>query len=179
MNFTLVHERNISQELDKKIKDGLCLCFPDDRVVYSNTRAWHNSVPVWSLYLEENGRLILHVGVIDRSISIGDRLVRVAGIQNVFVLPEFRGKGLCDAILNEAMVKAGDFAFDYGLLFCVPEIEKVYRRCGWYKLPNAPIIRVDESGKELLLPDKNIAMYYPLAKKEIPDGEIHLQGNDW
>lgn len=179
MNITLVQERDIGPELDKKIKDSLCLCFPDDRVAFSLTRAWHNSVPAWSLYSEENKRIISHVAVIDRTICIGDELVRIAGMQNIFVLPERRGNGLCDALMKEVTNRASELGYDYGLLFCVPEIEKVYGRCGWSKLPATPVIRVDESGKEWVLPGKNIGMYYPLDKNSFPTGDIHLQGNDW
>jgi predicted N-acetyltransferase YhbS len=179
MNLTLVHERDIGPELDKKIITGLCTCFPYVQASFSVTRAWHNSVPSWSLYLEENSHIISHVGVVDRTIRIGDQLVRVAGMQNVFVLPEYRGKGLCDVLMKDAMNKAAEFTYDYGFLFCIPEIEKVYRRCGWSKLPNMSIVRVDESGQESVLSSKNIAMYYPLAKSEFPEGQIHLQGNDW
>ena len=30
-----------------------------------------------------------------------------------------------------------------------------------------------------MLPEKNIAMFFPLSKNEFPDGNINLQGNDW
>ena len=147
MNITLVNERDIGPELDKKIKDSLCLCFPDDRVAFSLSRGWHNSFPAWSLYSEESNRIISHVGVIDRNIRIGDQMVRVAGMQNIFVLPEFRGKGLCDALMKEVTKRAGELGYDYGLLFCIPVIEKVYEQCGWANLPNKRIIHVDVSGK--------------------------------
>lgn len=179
MNITLVQERDVGRGLDKKIKEGLCLCFPDDKGTFSVTRAWHNTAPSWSLYTEENNRIISHIGVVDRKIRVGDNVVRIAGIQNVFVLPEFRGKGFCDALVNAAMVKAAEYGFDYGFLFCIPEIEKVYRRCGWIKLPHTSILLTDESGKEGVLSGKNLAMFFPLKFNTFPAGDIHLQGNDW
>lgn len=179
MNITLVQEQDISHALDKKIKESLCLCFPDDQGTFSVTRAWHNSVPSWSLYSEENNRIISHIGVVDRNIRIGDKVIRVAGMQNVFVLPEFRGQGLCGVLMKEAMDKAADYGFDYGFLFCIPEIEKVYVRCGWFKLPHISVLLTDESGKESVLPSNSIAMCFPLKFNMFPAGEIHLQGNDW
>lgn len=163
----------------KNIKESLCLCFPDDQETFSVTRAWHNMVPSWSLYSEENNRIISHIGVVDRNIRVGDKVVRVAGMQNIFILPEFRGQGLFDVLMKEAMDKAADYGFDYGFLFCIPEIEKIYRQCGWFKLPHSSILLTGESGKERVLPGKNIAMYFPLKFDTFPAGGIHLQGNDW
>jgi hypothetical protein len=69
--------------------------------------------------------------------------------------------------------------YDCGFLFCVPELEKVYARCGWLLLPPEPIIRIDETGAETPIPGKNIAMWHPLRADTFPPGVIHLQGNDW
>ena len=179
MNINLVRERDVSRDLDKRIKEGLCLCFPDDKETFSVTRAWHNTAPLWILYSDYNYSIISHVGVVDRNIRVGDQVVRIAGIQNVFVLPEFRGKGFCDVLMKEAMDKAAEYGFDYGFLFCIPEIEKVYERCGWIKLPDTSILLTDESGKDGVLPGKNVAMYFPLKFDTFPSGNIHLQGNDW
>jgi len=160
MNITLVRERDVSRDLDKRIMESLCLCFPDDKETFSVTRAWHNTAPLWILYSDFNYSIISHIGVVDRNIRVGDQVVRIAGIQNVFVL-------------------AAEYGFDYGFLFCIPEIEKVYERCGWIKLPDTSILLTDESGKDGVLPGKNIAMYFPLKFSTFPAGDIHLQGNDW
>ena len=81
--------------------------------------------------------------------------------------------------MNAAMVKAAEYGFDFGLLFCIPDIEKVYERSGWIKLPHSSIIVTDESGRDGTLPGRNIAMYFPLNRQYFPVGDIHLQGNDW
>jgi len=180
MDPRIVLEAEIDAALDQAIRDGLCRCFPDDCEVFSRTRAWHGSGPAWSVVVEgDDGRVIAHVGIVDRTITAGGQPVRVAGIQNVFVVPEGRGKGLCDLVMNAAMVEAGRRGFDVGLLYCVPNLEKVYARCGWRLLPRERIIRVDENGKEIALPEKNIAMFHPLKLAVFPTGEIHLRGNDW
>jgi predicted acetyltransferase len=127
----------------------------------------------------DDDRVAAHVGIVDRGISAGGEQIRVAGIQNVFVLKNYRGQQLCDKIMDAAMKEAARRDFDAGLLYCIPELEKVYARCGWKSLPKENVIRVDENGDELALPDKNIAMFYPLKVKEFPGGTVHLQGNDW
>jgi hypothetical protein len=97
----------------------------------------------------------------------------------VFVLPDQRGKGLSDRVMVAAMKEAAAGHYDCGLLFCVPELEKVYARCGWKRLADVPVIRIDERRTEVPIPGKNIAMFYPLKVTEFPPGRIHLQGNDW
>jgi hypothetical protein len=65
------------------------------------------------------------------------------------------------------------------LLFCIPEIEKVYARAEWRTVPPVPITRITETGEAADLPPPNVAMYFPLVKNAFPPGPIHLNGNDW
>ena len=179
MGLRIVKESQISAELDETIRDGLCICFPKDRAVYSQTRDWHGSKPAWSVFIEDDDRIIAHTSIVDRTILAGCESVRVAGVENVYVLPEYRGKGFSGQVLEAAMAEAKRLDYDLGLLFCVSGIEKIYSRCGWQRLPTRPIIRIDQKGFEAPIPEGNIAMFYPLRKNEFPDGTIHLQGNDW
>ncbi len=200
MHIRIVNEEDIDARLDAEIRRGLVLCFPSDADVFATTRAWHGSAPSFSAVLEEGGTVVAHLGVVDRIIRVGTQpgacgtgvspvrakdaangpqSIRVAGLQNVCVLSEHRGRGLVDRVLDAAMAEARRRGFDDGLLFCVPELEKVYARCGWRTLPGVPVTRIDDTGREVGLPGRNIAMYYPLARESFPPGPIHLQGNDW
>lgn len=179
MEIKIVQEIEITDAIDRGVKDGLCRCFPPDIEIFSESRGWHGSMPSWSVIIEDSGRIVAHVGIIDRVIKAGNRQLRVAGIQNVFVLPEYRGQCLSDKIMDASMKEAEMLDFDAGLLYCVPTLEKVYARCGWKLLPKEDIIRIDEHGCEVAIPGKNIAMFFPLKVSEFPAGTIHLQGNDW
>lgn len=176
----IIDEVNMTKELDESIKSSLCLCFPSDIDAFSNTRAWHGSSPLYSVAInDENNVVLAHIGVVDRTISVGDTSVRVAGVQNVLVIPSERGKGHVDKVIKMAMAEAGVRNFDAGLLFCVPELEKVYARAGFIKIPDVEFTRIDENNNVLPIPGKNIAMYYPLKIKSFPKGNIFLCGNDW
>ena len=179
MILRIVNESDINKALDEQIRKGLCRCFPADFEVFSNTRAWHGSAPAWSVILEEDDRVIAYCGIVDRVIKVGDEVIHIAGIQNVFVLPDYRGNGLCDMVMNKAMEEAQSRGYECGLLFCVPRLEKVYTRCGWKLLPKEKIFRIDERGQRVQLPEKNIAMFHPLSRTVFPDGIISLEGNDW
>jgi predicted N-acetyltransferase YhbS len=175
----IIEEREMTPETDQALREALCLCFPADIETFSKTRAWHGSAPAWSVVLFDGGRVVGHVGIVERTILAGDKPLRVAGIQNVITLPECRGLGYGKLIMDESMKEAGRRNSDAGILFCVPELEKLYVKCGWILLPKEEIIRVDDDGSEIPLPEKNIAMFYPLLVKQFPSGRIHLQGNDW
>jgi GNAT superfamily N-acetyltransferase len=181
MTARIVNETEMPPALDARIREGLVACFPADAAVFCATRAWHGSAPAWSVVLEEpeSGTVTAHCGIVARTVSAGAASLHVAGIQNVFVLPSQRGRGLCDIVMRAAMDEAAARGYDCGLLFCVPELEKVYARCGWLLLPPEPVIRIDEVGNELPIPGKNIAMWHPLRAQSFPPGPIHLRGNDW
>jgi len=179
MEICIVNENEISGELDCAIKKALCICFPDDAEFFSGSRAWHGTAPAWSVIMKDNSTVAAHVGIVDRTVKTGKHLLRVAGIQNVFIQPEYRGRGLCEKLMNAAMDEALRRGFDAGLLYCVPRLEKVYAKCGWTLLPGKEIIRINEKGEHVPLPAKNITMYFPLKIKDFPDGDINLQGNDW
>ena len=175
----IIEEANIDAVLDNKIKSGLCRCFSKDKEIFSQTRTWHGSFPAFSVVLEDQDVVSAHVGIVDRVIKVANKDLRIAGIQNVFVLNDYRGKGLCDKIMATAMKEAERLGFDAGLLYCVPELKKVYVRCGWKWLSEKEIIRLNKDGEEVNLPKKNIIMFYPIKIKKFPAGTIHLQGSDW
>ena len=180
MIIKVFEENEITPALDQEIKDGLCQCFPDDAASFSISRAWHGSYPAYSVIMQDEKKIVAHVGIVKREISINDiDKLTVGGIQNVFVFSEYRGQGLVDAIMAEAMTVAAKKQFDCGFLFCVPELEKVYTRCLWNRLPDINIIRIDEAGNNVPIPGKNIAMFFPLKTIQFPPGDIYLQGNDW
>ncbi len=179
MEFKLVKEAEMTPGTDQKIRENLCKCFPDSKDVFSQTRKWHGSGPAWTVFILEDADIIAHVGIVDRIIRVGDAKFHIAGIQNVFVLPEQRGKGICEKIMEDSMKKAAISGYDFGLLFCVPKLEKVYAKTGWIKISERETVRIDENGNETGIPGKNIAMFYPIKIDKFPPGNIHLQGNDW
>lgn len=175
----IVPEEQMTPELDAAIRKGLCVCFPDCVDNFSLTRKWHGSGPAWTAVVEEGGVVIAHAGAVDRTVRVGARQVTVGGVQNVYVLPQQRASGLSNMVMKAIMDEGLRRGKDFGLLFCVPRLEKLYGRMGWITIPvDTPVTRTDE-GRDCPIPGKNIAMYFPLVQKVFPQGEIHLQGNDW
>ena len=179
LQLEIINEADITPGLDQILRDLLCHNFPQTKDCYVHTRAWNYCTPAWNVLLRDrSGRIIGHAALVDRTVRAGENDVRIIGPQNVFVIPEYRGRRLVKRILGAAMEHAGE-DYEVGLLCCRRPFEGIYERCGWWTLPNRPIVRRDENDNDVSFPDNKILMAYPLAIKEFPSGSVHLNGNDW
>ncbi len=185
VGIRVVAEGRMPDDLAGRIRKFLCFCFPEAVDTFATTRAWHGVGPTWTVWAENSrSELVAHLGVVNRVILVGEETVRVAGIQSACVHPDYRGTGLFDMLMRRYVEHARAFPFEYGLLFCIPELVKVYQRTGWRELPQVEITRLDdeepEQGlRERGLPGRNVGMFLPLARERFPSGAIHLLGNDW
>lgn len=174
----IVNESDMTPELDTAIRECLCVCFPDDAAVFSRSRAWHGTAPEYTLLYRDGGQVVGHVGVIVREVRVGAELVRVAGIQNMAIRPQGRKSGLGAALMTTAMDEAARRGVPFGILFCVPELERYYARYHWIR--RDVDVRMNFDGqRDIPIPGKNICMVKRLADRPFPEGGIHLQGADW
>jgi len=94
LKLSVVPEENVGADLDARIRDGLCACFPADAGVFSKTRVWHGSVPTWSVVLEAPDKSVVsHAEVVDRTIRVGEIQTRVAGVGACSCGPRIGGGG--------------------------------------------------------------------------------------
>ena len=174
----LVEESNLSPDLDRAIRDLLCLCFPPDVPVFSQTRYWHGTAPEYSFFRREAGLVTGHVGIVRRTIRIGSRQVTIAGVQNLAVSPDRRQTGLGALLMIRALNEARRRGIDFGLLFCVPGLARFYTSLGW-QIQNRLFFWADENGGRVPIPEKNIGMALNLGPDPFPAGDVDLQGRDW
>jgi GNAT superfamily N-acetyltransferase len=183
LNIEIFREAQITRELDEKIRDGLCFSFPQDAGFFRKTRFWNGIIPVSAVLGfsdDESRSVIAHMGIVQRRILVNRRKeLFIFGIQNVFIHPDYRGTGVLGSLMDAVSGFVRAESYDCGLLFCVPELEKVYSRFSWKKIYNSRISKVDEAGEEILISEKNIAMFYPLSLTVFPAGDINLRGYDW
>jgi len=174
----IVDEAQGSPELDRKIRELLCECFPPDVELFSQQRCWHNSTPAFSVVCRDEERIVGHVAIVDRQITCGGQPLRVAGVESLAVAPAWRRTNLSKELMSVAMDEATRRGLSHGLLFCVSGLERYYRGLGWQKLEQEVTMR-DEQGRGAPLPAKNIVMHLSLAGSVFPPGPIDLQGPDW
>jgi predicted N-acetyltransferase YhbS len=174
----VIEEHQMGAATDATIRELLCVCFPDDVSVFGKTRLWHGSAPAFSLVHEQKNRVLGHVGIVVRQIRCGSERVIVAGVQNLAVHPELRGSSLSRQLMIEAMSEAKHRGINWGLLFCLPRLEKFYSNLGWRTI-HAVAQMDDGCGGKLVIPPKNICMAICLCSIPFPGGNIDLQGADW
>ena len=175
----VITEADLDRSTDAAIKAGLIECFPADAETFAKTRAWHGSAPTYTAIVEDEGRVVAHVGVVVRTILVGAMPVTVAGVQNVFVVPSHRGTGLVDRVMTVAMDEARARRLECGLLFCLPVLTRVYERTGWKLLSARSVWATGEQQGRYLLDDKNVLMFLQITRKDFPNGPIDLNGDDW
>ncbi len=177
--FEVVNDEAVSARLDRLIRETLAACFPADEEHFSRDRSWHTR-PAWVVVaLDADGTVAAHCAMVERTVVVGGHTsVPVAGVQGFSVLPGWRGTGLSDRIMERAIEEARRRGVGAGLLFCLPELEKVYARTGWRTL-DASVSMRDDHGESAPIPGKNIAMAVTLGMASFPAGDIDLMGSDW
>ena len=178
MNCRIINESDIGEAFADTLKKCLCICYPKDVEVFSKVTYWY-SIPSYRVVVERDNNIISHIAIIDRIIGIGQKQVRVAGIQSVFVLPEYRGQNLCDKMFSMVLDESRRRNHDFSVLFCKPVLEKFYNRFGYEMLDNMQLVFLDDSGMKQILSGEEIAMWTPVCKDVFPLGNICLNGNKW
>ena len=180
VSLSIVNEEDISPQLDREIRELLVVCFPADRQYFEHQSWWH-CVPLYRvLGKNDKGTIVAQTAVVERIVIVGPALskVRVVGIQSFCVLQDYRSTRLSNKMMSVAMEEASKRGFDVGLLFCREPLEKVYGEMGWSKLDAAVYMTDDKKGKKLI-PARNITMFYARKAKQLPTGDIDLDGTDW
>ncbi|MEO7298203.1 MAG: GNAT family N-acetyltransferase [Verrucomicrobiota bacterium] len=178
LTFRCIEEVDVKPSLDLAIKNFLCVCSPEGISAFSKTRYWHGSKPTYSFLGEIDGKILAHVGVVTRQIRVGAEQIDIAGIQNLAVHPESRGRGFAQQIMTAAMDEAARREIPFGLLFCVAKLERFYNSLGWRTRVGKPTM-LDSHGNRVPIPEKNSCMFKNLRAATFPSGEIFLQGADW
>jgi len=174
----IAEESDLSPDLDQGIRDLLCLCFPPDVTVFSQSRYWHGTAPEYSFFRREAGKITGHVGIVRRTIRAGASQITIAGVQNLAVAPTRRKSGLGALLMIRALAEARRRGIAFGLLFCVPGLARFYSSLGW-KIQERAFFMTNETGARERIPDKNIGMTLTLGPEPFPPGEVDLQGRDW
>ncbi|HEB29536.1 MAG TPA: GNAT family N-acetyltransferase [Spirochaetes bacterium] len=177
-SFVLVEEKEMQDPMDRDIRALLCECYPEDAGVYSQTRSWHGSSPVFSLVCVKKSVLAGYVGIVIREVARDSELLIVAGIQNLAVLFRFRGGGVGKEMVLRAQDEAERRGLLYGMLFCTPGLESFYVSMGWSR--TAYRVTMDDlKGCLTPLPASLIPMVKVFGAGSFPPGDIYLRGPEW
>jgi len=174
MDFTIRYFRDdeIDENLDLQLRALLLECFPHEAQYFNVKRYLHENPQNRWLAFDENGVLAAHVAAHEKIIGAGEADLKVLGIAEVAVSPQFRGRGLVKAILEQvhAWGKEHDFAFS-----TLGGRSEIYSSSGYVNTTN-PVTVVNVSTGQNVTEKLTYFMVRPLNNQVWPEGEIDVRG---
>lgn len=128
------------------------------------------------LYVEEEGRVVAHVGLLEESVRAGRERVKVCGVGAVVTVPEAQGRGHARLAMRRAeQIMRDETAADFGMLYCRDELAPFYAALGW---------RLIEDESEFGQPSGSLVspfrvMVLPLRGGAWPAGRVAVEGLPW
>jgi len=165
-----IEDTEVDAGLNRKLIKILSVCF-DDQPVFKQRR-YYKEMPGCRWYIEENEQIIAHTALHEKNILLDSRLLKICGIAEVCVLPEYRGKGLVKLILKKIDQWLIDNNYKYAMLF---GDENVYSSSGYFNIDNE-IKYVDYETKETKTEIIKCAMVKKLSEEPWPAGLVDLMG---
>lgn len=142
--------------------------FGDDSMIYA--------IPEWYMLGYLRGMPITQIGILQRTITINQDPLLIAGVGFLITEPEYRGRGFATVVMKEAVSFVRDkLALPFSLLTCKPRLESFYSRMGW-RIVNEPNIFVQPTGNRSC---GGLIMVYECGGLPWPKGEIDLRGLPW
>jgi aminoglycoside 2'-N-acetyltransferase I len=159
---------DLSPEIAKLIRRATEREFGSDPLVYAE--------PGWYVlgFLEE--MLVARVGVLERTITLAKKPLRIGGVCSVVTEPEYRHRGIASTLMGEAVVFLREQRkLPFGLLTCKPRLEPLYARLGWRTVDGSTVF-IQEDGMHSC---GGLTMVFECAGRSWPEGKINLCGLPW
>lgn len=158
----------LTSELADFIRQAYDREFGDDSMTYAS--------PEWYLLGYLHGNPVTQVGVLQRTITIDNKSLLIAGVSFLITEPEYRGRGYATLIMDEAVnFVANNLGLPFGLLTCKPRLESLYSGMGWHKV-NQPNVFVQPTGNRSC---GGIIMVKGCGDRSWPEGKIDFRGLPW
>jgi GNAT superfamily N-acetyltransferase len=128
------------------------------------------------LFVDVDGRPVTHVGLLQHTISVDGRPVKVGGVGAVVTALASHGKGYAShAMRYVKTLMCEEWGVDFGLLFCRDQLVSFYERLGW-QLLKVPVEIEQPSGTTTF--PLNV-MVLPCRAEAWPEGRVNLNGLPW
>ena len=174
----IIAENDLQPDEDRQIRELLCLCFPDWSDVFRQHRAWHNTPPIYSVIVREQGQVIGHIAAVIRTITTTWNFrYSVVSIQGVCIAPDKRHAGLASRLLQDALQEATRRGFLFAILYCKEFLVPYYLSQGW-KLADDSIVMWNNRDLPIFM-RSNCPMYYELGNVPFPEGPLDVHSPSW
>jgi GNAT superfamily N-acetyltransferase len=128
------------------------------------------------LYVEEDGRVVSHVGLLEEVVAAGGERVRVCGVGAVVTVPEAQGRGHARrAMRRAAEVMRDETEAEFGMLYCLERLVPFYASLGWRLVEGENVF--GQPAGPALSPFR--VMVLPLRGRAWPPGRVVVEGLPW
>ncbi|HEY0376018.1 MAG TPA: GNAT family N-acetyltransferase [Pyrinomonadaceae bacterium] len=128
------------------------------------------------IVLDVDGRPASHVGLIDHTVDVEGRAVRVGGVGGVATNGELHGRGYARKTLRCAeQFMRDELKVEFGLLFCLDPLKPFYERQGWLLLDEP--VEIEQPAGRMVSP-LNV-MVLPFGGRVWPKGTTDLRSLPW
>ncbi|HOZ49124.1 MAG TPA: GNAT family N-acetyltransferase [Candidatus Hydrogenedentes bacterium] len=145
--------------------------------IFGDTELKHEwSEPDWHFFVLDGNETVSYLAVTERSATVDDRAVKLAGVGSVMTPKKLRDHGLASIAMHRVHAFiCEELKADFGFLLCSYDLVPFYRKLGW-ELMDAPVMFGQTTGLEYWNEE---AMVFPCAGQEWPEGEVDLCGPPW
>jgi len=173
VDVEIIDENDIQPDDDRQIRELLCLCFPDWAEIFRQHRRWHDTSPIYSVIIREEGKIIGHIAVVVRTLTTTWNFrYNVASIQGVCVSPDKRRVGVSRKLLQKAMQEAVRREFLFALLYCKEFLVPFYASQGW-NLADDSVVMWNSRDLPISM-RSNCPMYLELTETPFPEGPLDV-----
>ena len=119
---------------------------------------WGNALGGVHFVLDEEGRIVAHVSVVERELHAGDHPLKTGYVEAVATLPSRQGQGYASRLMNRAEEHI-DGRFELGALSSAGTT--LYARRGWMPWLGETYVRQD--ARLIRTPEDDVALYVRLT----------------
>ena len=171
-NIKFMSDNQVSEELDKQLRDLLVLCFPQTSEIFSKQRFYQEPPQYrWCLFDQDNlliGHIALHIKKVKTEFASYD----MGGIGEVCVHPNCRKQGIARMLIKQIHDYLRELGFAFSMLF---GDTKIYSSSG-YKVVHNEIRYFDLKTQEWKIGKLPDTMYLELGPINWPDGIVDICG---
>jgi aminoglycoside 2'-N-acetyltransferase I len=124
--------------------------------------------------------LVGHIGFQQRTISVGEAEVVVAGTGGVLVDQQARGNGLGGRLMRRAQrAMREDAQIRFGYLGCREDVVPFYERSGWRRIRAVERHVSMQDPRATVVSSDDPILIFPIRDMDWPRGDIDLRGTPW
>lgn len=180
MTAQLVAEKDLTRDQEQRIQALLLAAFPQYEAIWSRHSFWGGPAE-YRLWLEQDNKMIAHLGFANRNIRVGEQEVLIAGIGAVATHPEFQGRGVGKQLFAELKkILHRRPPVDFAFLECREAVIGFYEKAGFTL--HRQIVYCFHPKKREWIHDDGAKMVMPIHKsleEWNADGLIDLGGMPW